>query len=255
MATSLSKTLPVVRLNYEPGETIVKAGDYGISIYQVIEGEVTVFTGPPGDEVNLATIGPGEVLGEMLFMTGDQEPRSASARAVTQTVLDAWHPSRIQQEYDEMPFVIRHIANQTVSHLKQMNRMLAELATQKDKPGHGTGADTAGTPEREFRKEVSLDCLYRPSDSPETVKLWGKIRNISLEGLRIEVKQENAAQHHHGKGSMFICSFFLPKGKRFTFRMAVVNSMVQPDNQTLSFGSIFIGLSDAHKRVLSAIVG
>ena len=255
MATLPSKTLPAVRLNYEPGETIVKAGDYGISIYLIIKGEVTLFTGSSGEEVTLATLGPGELIGETLFMSGNHEPRSASARAVTPTVLEAWHPARIQQEYDEMPFVIRHIANQTVAHLKQMTRMMVELQNRKEKPGASTGADTAEVSEREARKEVNLDILYRPSDGPADLKLWGKIRNISREGLRIEVKKENADQHSHGKGSMFIGSFFLPKGKRFTFRMVVVNAMALPDDRTLSFGCIFIGLPDTHKRVIAAIVG
>lgn len=255
MATSPSKPLPAVRLNYEPGETIVKAGDYGISIYLIIKGEVALFTGPSGQEVTLATLGPGALIGETLFMSGDHEPRAAGARAVTPTVLEAWHPARIQQEYDEMPFVIRHIANQTVAHFKQMTRMMVELETQKEKPGASTGAETAAVTEREARKEVNLDLLYRPSDGPADLKLWGKIRNISREGLRIEMKKENAAQRSHGKGSMFIGSFFLPKGKRFTFRMAVVNAMALPDKQTLSIGCIFIGLSDIHKRVIAAIVG
>jgi CRP-like cAMP-binding protein len=256
MAVSPDTVLPVVRLAYAPGETIVKEGDYGVSIYQIIEGEVTVFTVRDDEEVTLATLGPGEVIGEMLFVAGgDRIPRSAGARAVSAAVLEAWHPSRIQQEFDEMPFIIRHIANQTVSHLKQMNRMLGELSVQKEKQTARQPADNGGPQERAYRKDVNLDCLYRPSESPADVKLWGKIKNLSREGLRLEADKANAAQHEHGKGSMFIASFFLPKGKRFTFRMAVVNTMVQPDNKTLSFGCIFIGLSEAHKRVIAAIVG
>lgn len=255
MTASHDNTLPVARLNFAAGETIVKEGDYGISIYQVVDGQVAIFSGPPEEEVELATLGAGEVIGEMLFMAGDQVPRSASARAVTPAVLEAWHPSRIQQEFDEMPFVIRHIANQTVSHLKQMNRMLGELRAQRNKRDRVPAAEGADRPERARRKDVNLDCLYRPAESPASVKLWGKIKNISREGLRLELKKENAAQHPHGKGSMFIGSFFLPKGKRFTFRMAVVNNMVLADNQTVSVGCIFIGLSEVHKRVVAAIVG
>lgn len=250
-----SDLLPVAQLTFTPGETIVKEGDYGISIYQIAEGEVTIYTGVGKQEVVLATLGPGEIIGEMLFLSGDRVQRSASARAASEVVLEAWHPSRIQQEYDEMPFVIRTIANQTVAHLKQMNRILTELTEQQSKQARRPKAASEAGPPRAFRKAVDIDCLYLPAESAVSTKLWSKLKNISHEGLRMEVNKSNADEIPHNKGSMFIGSFFLPNGKRFTFRVAVVNSMVQPDNRTLSFGCIFVGLSDNQKRIIASLVG
>ena len=255
MNNQANDILPVARLNFAPGETIVKEGDYGTSIYQILEGEVSIFTGAADKEVSLAVLGPGEIIGEMLFLSGDRVQRSASAKAVSEAVLEAWHPSRIQQEYDEMPFVIRTLANQTVAHLKQMNRILSELTEQQAKQTRRQPAAASAAQTRAFRKDVDIDCLYLPAESPASTKLWSKLKNVSLEGLRIEVSKTNVDSHPHAKGSMFIGSFFLPNGKRFTFRMAIVNSMVLPDNRTFSFGCIFIGLSETQKSVITSLVG
>lgn len=247
--------LPVVQLRYAPGEQIVKEGDYGISIYQILDGEVSIFTGSGKQEVVLATLGPGEIIGEMVFLSGDRLPRSASARAIKEVVLEAWHPSRIQQEYDEMPFLIRNIANQTVSHLKQMNRILTELTEQKRaKPISISGVDAEGGPPRAFRREVNFDCLYMPVESNVAEKFWAKLKNISREGLRLEANKDNAKVVPHNKGNMFIGSFFLPNGKRFTFRVAIVNYRVLPDNRTLSFGCIFVGLSENQQKTIARLI-
>jgi CRP-like cAMP-binding protein len=256
MSEKQDEILPVVQLRYAPGEQIVKEGDYGISIYQIVDGEVTVFTGAGKQEVVLATLGPGEIFGEMVFLSGDRLPRSASARALKEVVLEAWHPSRIQQEYKEMPFIIRSIANQTVSRLKQMNRVLTELAEQHQiELALKEGVDAAGGPARPFRKEVQFDCLYLPAESNVSQRFYGKLRNISHEGLRMEANKDNAKIVPHNKGSMFIGSFFLPDGKRFTFRVAIVNYRVLPDNRTLSFGCIFVGLSETQKRTIARLIG
>ena len=124
---------PIVQLKFEEGETIIKEGDYGISIYKVIDGEVEIFIGSGNKEIRLATLKPGEIIGEMIFLTGDKAQRSASARALSDTVLEVWHPTMIQTEYDEMPYMIKYIANQTVKRLQRMNQMFAELEAKKTK--------------------------------------------------------------------------------------------------------------------------
>ena len=114
--------LPAVRLEYEKDELIVKEGDYGISIYQVVEGKVEVFIKSNGKKTSITTLGPGEIIGEMIFLTGNKTRRSASVKAAEDSVLEAWHPTRILKEYEAMPFIIRHIANQSVNHLIRVDR-------------------------------------------------------------------------------------------------------------------------------------
>ncbi len=66
---------------FPKGEIIMHEGDQGDSFYQVISGLTRVFrVSEDGVAVALATLGPGESVGEMALLTG--EPRSASVETL-----------------------------------------------------------------------------------------------------------------------------------------------------------------------------
>ena len=65
--------------SYGRGETLFREGDKANCAYLILSGSVEIFL-PVGDqECLLATIGPGQVFGEMGLIDG--APRCASARA------------------------------------------------------------------------------------------------------------------------------------------------------------------------------
>lgn len=71
----------------ESGETVVKEGDHGDSLYLIVSGTVRVHRGA----TEIATLGERQVFGEMALL--DSEPRSASVTATTDVTL-----LRIHQE-------------------------------------------------------------------------------------------------------------------------------------------------------------
>ena len=89
------KIPPAVQLRYAKGDLIIKEGDYGISIYEVISGKVGIFIDAEKTEVMVAAKGPGTIFGEMTFLGGVNIPRSASARALEDCHLEAWHSTLI----------------------------------------------------------------------------------------------------------------------------------------------------------------
>jgi len=71
---------------YRRSETIFMEGDPGESLFAVASGLVKVFvTSARGDELVLATAGPGDSFGELSLLDG--EGRSASARALDASTL------------------------------------------------------------------------------------------------------------------------------------------------------------------------
>ena len=71
---------------YGPGETILRAGDEGDSLFVVLRGRIEVrLPRDDGRRVRVAEMAAGEVIGEMSLLTG--EPRSADVRAVGEVEL------------------------------------------------------------------------------------------------------------------------------------------------------------------------
>jgi CRP-like cAMP-binding protein len=68
-------------LRAEPGESIFMKGDTGNCLYIVVEGAVQVHDG----EKAIATLGPGEVFGELAAL--DPEPRMASVTVMEPALL------------------------------------------------------------------------------------------------------------------------------------------------------------------------
>ena len=71
---------------FNAGEMIIREGDYGRSVYVILDGRVKVFTADDGgNELPLATLGVGQFFGEMSLVSG--KPRSSSVVALELSVL------------------------------------------------------------------------------------------------------------------------------------------------------------------------
>ena len=69
------------RAHYDQGQIIFRQGDLGRSFYIILDGRVQVFRQQGDREVEVATLGPGEFVGEMALLRGVR--RTASVRALT----------------------------------------------------------------------------------------------------------------------------------------------------------------------------
>jgi len=64
---------------YGAGEPVFEEGSQGAEMFVVLSGQVAIMRGRPGDGTVLATLGAGEMFGEMALV--DEGTRSASAYA------------------------------------------------------------------------------------------------------------------------------------------------------------------------------
>jgi CRP/FNR family transcriptional regulator, cyclic AMP receptor protein len=79
--------------NYNAGSKLIKQGDTGVGLYVITVGTVHISkeTDPDKAELDLGTVGPGNVLGEMSLL--DDLPSSANVTAVsdvTALLLPVW---------------------------------------------------------------------------------------------------------------------------------------------------------------------
>jgi CRP/FNR family transcriptional regulator, cyclic AMP receptor protein len=102
-------------LRAEPGQVIFEKGDTGNSLYIIVEGTVRVHDG----EKTIATLGPGEVFGELAAL--DPEPRMASVTVTEPALLLRMGHAELDELMAEHPEVAigiirvlcRRLRNQT----------------------------------------------------------------------------------------------------------------------------------------------
>jgi CRP-like cAMP-binding protein len=69
--------------SYDTGETIIAEGDTGLGLFVITKGSADVLKGRGVDQIKLATLGRGDIVGELALI--DEQPRSASVIAVQPT--------------------------------------------------------------------------------------------------------------------------------------------------------------------------
>ena len=82
------------------GELIFEEGEMGDLAYLIIAGQVEIFRSSGNRERVLATLGRGEIIGEMSLI--DSQPRMASARALEDTKVSMISRNSLQQRLDRL---------------------------------------------------------------------------------------------------------------------------------------------------------
>jgi CRP-like cAMP-binding protein len=95
-------------LQFEPGETIIKEGDDGESAYLIESGSVEVSRSVGDRKVLLATLGAGEIFGEMSMI--DDAPRGATITAASETTVSEMPREEFLDHLkDEPEFAVRFL--------------------------------------------------------------------------------------------------------------------------------------------------
>jgi hypothetical protein len=253
MTKTKGKIPPVVTLNYSKGDLIIKEGDYGVSIYEVVSGKVEIFVESDGTETPVAILGPGMIVGEMAFIAGNASTRSASARALEDCCLEAWHPAMLLNDYKQMPGVLRLIAGQALKLIVRMNKMVVELSTKdgQSKDSQTRELSDKGVDERKFyRKMVSLECVFRPVNSPKSLKLLGQIRDISMGGLGMSVKTSVSLNYTLAPGDELFISTYFALDQKVNMTAKITWLKKGKTDDTLSLGMVFTHMDpDDRKRL------
>jgi CRP-like cAMP-binding protein len=220
----------VTVLRYKKGEQIIKQGDYGISVYIILNGNVEVSRESEGGDVVLATLGPGDIIGEMIFLNKGVEVRSASARALQDSELEVWHPDDLGKKYEEFAPVLKAMINQVLRRLLRMNKLLDKLVPKT--PGQRETKEEKKTAKqsrrRYYRKNVNI--------------AEGRIKNLSMTGLRLEASPVNASFTSHETGKSFRIETVLPNGQPLKLTARIVN--VHKQEGKIRLGMHFHDLPD-----------
>jgi uncharacterized membrane protein len=119
----------LVTRTFAAGQKVFDQGDMGSAMYIVQDGSINIYLGEnAGGRISLQDLGPGKFFGE-LSMFG-KKPRSASARAVTDTVLLELQHATLESFLDRRPRAALAILHTISERLRETNSLLSARAAR-----------------------------------------------------------------------------------------------------------------------------
>jgi CRP-like cAMP-binding protein len=123
---------------YEQGEVVVREGEQGDIVMQIVEGRLEVLLGPELSRVD--TIGPGETCGEIAVLAGRR--RVATVRAIERTVVRQLEGERYRRWLAEDEHALASLSEVARSRIDR-HRLIEIVADQLDVDTE-TAADIVG---------------------------------------------------------------------------------------------------------------
>ena len=107
---------------HQAGDVIFKEGSHGSGVYILSSGKVEISKIVQGKKLVLDILGPGETFGEMSYL--DPAPRSATATALEDTVLEILDKDFLDREFNQISSDFREIISNLVRRLRKTSENL-----------------------------------------------------------------------------------------------------------------------------------
>ena len=115
---------------YKAGDIIFKEGTHGVAVYVLNSGKVEISKTVGDKKIVLDLLGPGDIFGEMSFL--DTAPRSATATALEETVVELIDKDFLDREFNQIASDFRGIVIALVRRLRKTTRNLATIPGRKE---------------------------------------------------------------------------------------------------------------------------
>jgi CRP-like cAMP-binding protein len=114
---------------FNDGEVIIRQGDAGDFMYEILDGQVEVFQKREREEVRLAILEKGEFFGEMAIF--EREKRSATVRAHGQVRVLTVDKKILLRRISEDPSLALRIIERMSQRIRKMDGEIVRLRTEK----------------------------------------------------------------------------------------------------------------------------
>jgi CRP-like cAMP-binding protein len=115
---------------FQDGQVIFQEGTHGDWIYVIEEGAVEISKEMKGRRVVVEVLPPGEIFGEMAFIS--KMPRTATATAMGETTVGIVNRDYYDHEFNRMPEDFRQVFNTIAARLKKATDAIIAAAIQED---------------------------------------------------------------------------------------------------------------------------
>ena len=113
---------------FEAGQIIFSQGDQGGDLLFIESGSVEIFITKNSQDISLAQMSDGEIIGVMTFLTHDA--RLASARATLPTRIKKIPSQHVQKYIATFPKWLNIVLKEFIARINEMNRMYSEVAIE-----------------------------------------------------------------------------------------------------------------------------
>ncbi len=110
---------------FKKGDLLFREGDPSDSMYVIKKGRISITKAKGAGEVELADLGPGEMLGEMAFF--DNKPRSAGARAKQDSTVIILPFSALYAQFKTFPEWLKAMVKNINGKLRDANAKIKNL--------------------------------------------------------------------------------------------------------------------------------
>ena len=104
------------------GEALIKEGELDHNLYILIKGCLKVYKAQNSSEFEIATILPGQVVGEMSFL--DKKPRSASVKALKESIIAIVPRSYYEEFLKTLPDWLIKLQSTILKRLRDANEKI-----------------------------------------------------------------------------------------------------------------------------------
>ena len=160
----------------EKGQLLFREGDPSDAMYVVKKGRIAITKTKGDSEVELASIGPGQMFGEMAFF--DKKPRSANARASADSEVIPLPFANLEAHFKAMPEWLKSMIKTINEHLREANKKIKILEKAQ-------GADAKTFPPHTITKLCAIISLvaerYGEKDEKGLVVPATLLRNYTIQ--------------------------------------------------------------------------
>jgi CRP/FNR family cyclic AMP-dependent transcriptional regulator len=114
---------------FNAGEVIIRQGDAGDVMYEILDGQVEVLQEREGEEVRLAVLDKGDFFGEMAIF--EREKRSATVRAQGQVRVLTVDKKILLRRISEDPSLALRILERMSHRIREMDNELVRMRMEK----------------------------------------------------------------------------------------------------------------------------
>lgn len=162
-------------IKLKPGELVFNEGDQSKSLYFVKRGVIRIFKKKGIGAIEIESIRAGQVLGELAFF--DNQPRSASAEALTQVELVEISRTALDEAITKVPEWFSALIKTITSRLRNTNNRLRALESvstdyETDKFGNRSREFTYVNSSEllKFSTALLISCTRYGKETPEGIE-------------------------------------------------------------------------------------